>query len=830
MTAAFEPLTTNEKAAVRRCAAASRERLAPAAPVPLDAADPETYRDRVRGEPSHVWRYRDADGHLLFAVARWDWIAAGGEAEKTIRPLTWDGAAWRPKAAGKPWPLYGLDRLANRPAAGVLVVEGEKACDAAATLFPQFVAVTSPGGANAASSADWAPLRGRDVTLCPDADEPGEKYVREVAGLLRDAGAASVRLLPPERLASLTIRGGTPVRREGAIPKGWDLADALDEGWTAELVEELINDADFLPMNADLAGRSPERPRFEVDETGVYRIEGRSDEEARRRFVCTPVRVVAETRDASGGGWGLVVSWPDPDGRQHEDVILRGRLSANDGADVLQTLADGGVKFSPNNRRSVLEYLATTDVQKRARRVERTGWHEAAGGLVFVLGQGTIIGEAGDEWIVYEGSAHVRREKSGSLKEWQEEVASRCVGNSRLIVAVSAAFAAPLLTLTNEQGGGIHFVGGSSIGKSTALHVAASVFGMPVSTWRATDNGLEGLAIAHNDLPLVLDELGEIEPRQAGCSAYLLANGQGKTRGRADGSHRNAREFRTLFLSTGELTLSDKMREDGRSRTARAGQAVRMLDVPADAGAKLGLFEDLQGAASAAGFADAIRQAAKSQRGTAGPEFLLRLVGDLDAVLEAVRGHRKEFGRDHVPADADGQVQRAADRFALIGAAGELAADLGIVPWAPGEALKAAGRCLEGWIEVRGGCGAGEVLRGVQAVREFIAAHGADRFDEWSEGGPPSRLPARDRVGFYRAGDPGDERAGWYVLAPCWSTVCGPGANPKDTAARLAADGLLAPGTGGKVAKVVRPPGMGGGTRCYHLLPNLLAEPPGGDE
>jgi hypothetical protein len=56
------------------------------------------------------------------------------------RPLT----LWRPTAGGKqqwrweswpdPRPLYGLAELANKPAAPVVVVEGEKACDAARRL------------------------------------------------------------------------------------------------------------------------------------------------------------------------------------------------------------------------------------------------------------------------------------------------------------------------------------------------------------------------------------------------------------------------------------------------------------------------------------------------------------------------------------------------------------------------------------------------------------------------------------------------------------------------------------------------------------------------
>ncbi len=51
-----------------------------------------------------------------------------------------------------------------------------------------------------------------------------------------------------------------------------------------------------------------------------------------------------------------------------------------------------------------------------------------------------------------------------------------------------------------------------STGKSTVLRVASSVWGGfdYLQSWRATSNGLEGIAAAHNDSLLCLDEIGEI--------------------------------------------------------------------------------------------------------------------------------------------------------------------------------------------------------------------------------------------------------------------------------------------------------------------------------
>jgi len=109
--------------------------------------------------------------------------------------------------------------------------------------------------------------------------------------------------------------------------------------------------------------------------------------------------------------------------------------------------------------------------------------------------------------------------------------------------AASAALAGPLLKLCAEQPGGFHFAGGSSTGKTTALHLAGSVLGGGgkrgfLHSWRSTSNGLESIAEAHNDLTLILDELSRCDARKAGGVAYMPANGQGKNRGKAAGGLR----------------------------------------------------------------------------------------------------------------------------------------------------------------------------------------------------------------------------------------------------------------------------------------------------
>jgi hypothetical protein len=146
-------------------------------------------------------------GKPHYARCRYDRTNKDGSISKEVRPLTYgrrvwvgkggkthDKTGWHCKQPPKPLPLYGLDRLAARPDAPVLLVEGEKTADAGDSLFPDYVAITS-GGSTSAASADWSPLSGRDVTIWPDNDEPGKKYA----------------------LAALKWRPAMP----GRVPYGW---------------------------------------------------------------------------------------------------------------------------------------------------------------------------------------------------------------------------------------------------------------------------------------------------------------------------------------------------------------------------------------------------------------------------------------------------------------------------------------------------------------------------------------------------------------------------------------------------------------------------------
>ena len=207
--AMLEPLTDDERASTPETDTAREpDNWRPILPVPEDA--PRQIPSHKLGKPSASWPYRDAAGRLLGLAVRFDLP----DDDKDVLPLTFcegpDGRReWRWKAFPVPRLLYGLDRLADRPDAPGLVVEGEKAADAAAALFPDHVAVTSPSGSKAAHMADWTPLQGRHVAVWPDHDAQG------VPGMPRTRQSSPTR---PERRPWRWLTCRSPSRRNGTWP------------------------------------------------------------------------------------------------------------------------------------------------------------------------------------------------------------------------------------------------------------------------------------------------------------------------------------------------------------------------------------------------------------------------------------------------------------------------------------------------------------------------------------------------------------------------------------------------------------------------------------
>ena len=794
---------------------------APTAKTPMQAAQriaARVMRDGFEFQALH--EFTDAAGQPLHWRMR---LKHPGTGEKWIRPMQRFGDGFKPGEPKYPngKPLYRLHDLAGRPDETVVVTEGEFKADKLAALG---LPVTTSGAADSAGTADWQPLAGRSVLIWPDHDAAGQRYADAVAAALGRIGC-SVRTIDVAAL--------------GLEAKG-DAADWLLAHPTATAADVLA-----LATRQDAAGEPPGdgggadadggRPaaaraaatrdeantcnygdnRFKLAESGVYFI-GRDNDgnEKAPAWVCSAIGVIAKTRDDKSGEWGRLLEWFDDDDVRHQWAMPLDLLEG-DGLEVRKELARLGLRIGTTRtaRDMLAAYLKVWPVDRRARCVDRLGWH----GAVYSTPAETV-GDAG-EMVVFQNAHAIEPALSvaGTAETWRDSVAALAAGNSRLVFALTVAFAGTLAEIAGEDSGGFHLRGKSSSGKSTALKVAASVWGEPsayVRLWRATANGLEGLAALHNDGLLILDELSQCDPKEAGESAYLLANGQGKARAQRNGTARPVQRWRLLFLSAGEESLSSLMSRAGKK--TNAGQEIRLADFDADAGANMGILETLHDQPTAAALVLAIKDAAARHHGAAGMAWLRFIVKDRARLAELIADGIRQFVADAVPPGATGQIERVARRFALVAVAGELASHYGLTGWAQGESERAAKACFSAWLESFGGVGNKEERSLLAQVRGFFEAHGASRFEALNAMEDQRVI---SRAGFYRTGADGARE--FFVMTEAFKQVC-EGFDPKAAAKVLVAKGWLAPGGDGRATQKPRLPRMGTGTRMYVFTGKVL--------
>jgi uncharacterized protein (DUF927 family) len=214
--------------------------------------------------------------------------------------------------------------------------------------------------------------------------------------------------------------------------------------------------------------------------------------------------------------------------------------------------------------------------------------------------------------------------------------------------------------------------------------------------------------------------------------------------------------------------------------------------------------------------------------GTAGPEFVRRLIG-ARITGETVRRRVAAFVEDALKdiGDHHGQTARVVERFGLVAVAGELAIELGIVPWTRGDPTTDATELFLGWLSERGSPAAYETHQIVAHARHFFAAHGDARFDSVD---PPKRnpltgeeierKPVPNRAG-WRKGESEDRR--WYMPPEVFRReICGEH-NHAEAVRVLMSIGALEKGGDGRSTQLVRLSGMET-QRLYVVTPAILGE------
>lgn len=706
------------------------------------------------GKPQYVWEYRNESGQLLLKVLRFE-ARFNGELKKEFRPLTYCQSSkgvkeWRWTSTFAKKPLYGLNELAGKPNATIVLCEGEKAADAAKVLFPSCVCMTWLNGANAENKADFAPLKDRTVLIWPDNDKVGQSCAAQLTTLLKGNGCKKVVLLNLAvfEQTPTTNEQGKPCFGDKAVwPDKADAADALELGWTADHIKLLKDNKQLFikkPETTTAASIDPTIPKgFRLGSKGVEALIN-TDENGNEvyRLICSPLKILARTLDATGTGlnWGVLVTFNDYDGVEKTWNIPMKLFATDNGTDIRKGLLDRGLRIEAlrDANRKVLQYIQASAPDNRVGLVSKLGWHSEA----FVLPDSTI--GTTDKPLLFdsESLAPCKLSVSGSVLDWQQHVASYCSGNELALLAVCIAFSGPLVGMLGlSENIGFHFYGDSSLGKSTLLNVACSVYGNPNEyrkTWRTTDNALEGIAATHSDMLLALDELNQVDPRIIDNVVYMLGNGKGKNRSGSDYKGQSSLSWQLAFISNGEKTLEQYLGETGKSVTG--GMEMRFIAVYASphedeqTRKQLGIFNDSKGFAGGADLSDHLRKAVSKYHGSAFQEFINQLVtSDRKVITDFLIEGINKFKQETLGKDANGQVGRAAEKFAVVALAGELAGVFGLTGWKDDECRNAAKNQFKAWLNRRGGTGNIEEMQILKHVASQIELFGEKYFRRWDK-------------------------------------------------------------------------------------------------
>lgn len=137
------------------------------------------------GEIACTYDYTDGSGNLLYQVCRM--------VPKSFRQRRPDGkGGWIWNMEGIERVLYRLPDILNPKCQFVCLVEGEK--DADTLRNAGLPATTNVGGAGKWCDAYSECLKGKDIIICGDNDEPGQKHMRKVMENI-EAHAKSIRVI-----------------------------------------------------------------------------------------------------------------------------------------------------------------------------------------------------------------------------------------------------------------------------------------------------------------------------------------------------------------------------------------------------------------------------------------------------------------------------------------------------------------------------------------------------------------------------------------------------------------------------------------------------------
>ncbi len=422
---------------------------------------------------------------------------------------------------------------------------------------------------------------------------------------------------------------------------------------------------------------------------------GLSDENGR---ISDYIEVIALSRTIDSKEWKKNIHFIDMDGEIRECNISQKTLLKKQ--ETLEMLGDHGFCLSCYSDRLMM-YLRYAKPSRRITEVKRIGWINAK---AFIC-PSFIINKDKDKSFSLEDNCKKATgfEEQNTLDEWKGGVCTLCEGNAIPTLSLCAGLSGIVLKQLNLNPIMINLIGRSSIGKTTALYVAASLWGNPkefIQQWRTTSNALEVIAESYNDCVLILDELGQVSSKDVGNIIYMLGNSKGKSRLNKDSELKENKKWSIAVLSSGEVSISDKITEGGSS--VKAGQLVRCIDIDALRSDQFGVFDTMHDdIEDSAQFSNLLKDETMKYYGVAAKAFIQALI-DASIDLQSLYEEHKRIIMARLGRGIDGQVIRVAETFALLAMVGDLACTFNVFTHRGNELVDLIHGLFEEWLKNRG--------------------------------------------------------------------------------------------------------------------------------
>lgn len=492
----------------------------------------------------------------------------------------------------------------------------------------------------------------------------------------------------------------TPEANRGNVKKNQENDTTKTEDLTA--VEIAEQNSGFLAITDKGGYRNNINVKGFKDGLYLYKLNSENDFSVKPIWVSDPIEIIDTFCALDGKGNGITIGFKGKLGYIKYPVMSKQLIKPTD---LLADLLDRGLRYKTGGYPAntiLIDFLKEVQSKNFKIKSDKAGWINSQGERGFVLPGQSI----GFEKIRIEYEASGEEDylgylyPQGRLSGWQYGVSIPLgSASSRVVLSICQALTCVLLSEIPINAAGLHYVGKSSKGKSTALKAARSTVGLGVedqdlTDWNQTPMGIELLANAHNNLPLILDEIGSSQNKKAILpSVYSVMSGKGKGTGKSNREGRKINKFNSLPQSSGEKTLEEIAKET--KMDLPAGVLVRMLQIDADAGAGLGVYEknpviptsnpdqnkeiDLKSITGALELDKYLKTQLRANFGTALPAFIkcwvkLTKDGRKKELEEYINKERTEFVNSVVSKkDTSTQIKRMANAIGFIFAVGLLA-------------------------------------------------------------------------------------------------------------------------------------------------------------